>query len=179
VRDTVVDIIFFFDIGLQFFIAYQEAPEKGGAWVYDNLKIVRRYARSWLVLDVLTAVPVDVILAAYETAGAAGEADASDAAGAESLRIVRMLRLFKLVRILRASRLFQRYEAHLGITYAMLHLVKMANLVVLTTHWLACLWVLVGRIDPADDGSKPQGLRGSRGALWSCSLRRLLEHHFS
>jgi hypothetical protein len=78
---------------------------------------------------------------------------------------VRMLRLFKLVRILRASRLFQRYEAHLGITYAMLHLVKMANLVVLTTHWLACLWVLVGRIDPADDGSKPQGLLRATGSF--------------
>ena len=107
-------------VGMQCFIAYQEPVEKGGSWIHDNRKILRNYATSWMPLDVLTAIPIDVILAAYEhfhgqsTASGVGDdqAVAITQAGASTLRIVRMMRLLKLIRIVRTSRIFKRCKCH-------------------------------------------------------------------
>ena len=111
--NRVVDTLFIVDTVMQCFIAYQEPLERGGGWVTDNWKIMKRYATSWMPLDVVTAVPVDLIIAGVE----AGQGEASgaqsltvDSVGAETLRIIRVLRLLKLVRILRSSRLVRRWQ---------------------------------------------------------------------
>lgn len=62
--NRLVDVIFLCDIVVTCFVAYQEGNERGGMWVHEVHKIVRRYASSWLVLDVLTTIPIDVIIAA-------------------------------------------------------------------------------------------------------------------
>ena len=108
--NRIVDCVFISDICMQFFIAYQEKPEKGGGWVHDKQFIARRYLSSWFPLDVTTAIPVDVIIAAYE----AGSEIAAGGA-ASYLRMVRMMRLLKLARVLRASRIFRRWQSHFGI----------------------------------------------------------------
>lgn len=57
-----VDAIFLIDMCLQFFIPYRESQTKGGMLVFDNRKIALQYVRSWFTLDLLTAVPFDVLL---------------------------------------------------------------------------------------------------------------------
>ena len=40
------------------------------------------------------------------------------------LRLLRMVRLIKLIRILRASRIFKRWEALLGLSFAKMAMIK-------------------------------------------------------
>ncbi len=182
--NRIVDLIFVFDIVLQCFIVYQEPIERGGAWVYDNRKILLRYLTScapltdtpvsnlhgrspsrshlscsmpcracrWAPLDVTTAIPIDLILASLEDGDSNAQADSDDNAGA--LQLVRMLRLVKLARIVRASRIFTRWQAYFGISFAMIALVRFFLLTTIMAHWLACLWVLVGKTGP-DPGTGP------------------------
>ena len=108
---------------------------------------------------------VDVVVAAYEASaeveelasGDFGDGDSSGV-GAAYLRIFRMLRLLKLARVLRASRIFRRWQAYFGVSFAMLALLKFALLILVTSHWLACGWVLIGRLGSAIyPNEKPDG----------------------
>ena len=58
------------------------------------------------------------------------------------LRILRVLRLIKLMRLVRASRLFKRWETRLEINYGKLAVAKCIILIVLASHWFACIWGL-------------------------------------
>ena len=151
------DCIFALDVFIQCITAYQEAPENGGGWVYHRRKIFRRYATLWMALDVLTTIPIDVVVAVYEdTTGSTasdaggGSGDAGDGrggTGTRALRMIRMLRLLKLARLLRGSRIIARWQSQFGISYAMVSLWQFLFLTAFTAHWMACLWVLIGRID--------------------------------
>ena len=171
--NRLVDLVFIMDIVVQCFLSYQESATRGGRWVYDLRKIVSRYARTWMGLDVITAIPIDVILAVYEllnrpptavlqcggefgctltegnltlanlTAGTSTEGPRDS--GADALRIVRMIRLVKLGRIVRTARILRRWQARLALSFAKVALMQCAGLVVVTAHWLACFWCLVGR----------------------------------
>lgn len=149
--NRVVDAIFIVDVCFQCFTCYQDTTDNGGSsWVYNNRRIFCHYARTWMPLDVITGIPIDLI-----TASVAGDSDrASDSAEASALQLVRMIRLVKLGRILRASRIFKRWEAYLGISYSLITLVKFFLLVAFLAHWMACFWVLVGRssIHTLEDG---------------------------
>ena len=167
--NRVVDTLFIVDTVMQCFIAYQEPLERGGGWVTDNWKIMRRYATSWMPLDVVTAVPVDLIIAGVE----AGQGEASgaqsltvDSVGAETLRIIRVLRLLKLVRILRSSRLVRRWQTYFGLSFAALALVKFIALAVVTAHWFACLWILAGRINPVPPSTPIPDPNAAFGTNW-------------
>ena len=63
----VVDCIFILDIVVQCFIAYQAPYDKGASWVFDQRKIIYRYATTWMLLDLITAFPIDVAVAVYES----------------------------------------------------------------------------------------------------------------
>mmetsp|Transcript_17623 Transcript_17623/g.57001 ORF Transcript_17623/g.57001 Transcript_17623/m.57001 type:complete len:846 (-) Transcript_17623:56-2593(-) len=133
--NRVIDIFFILDILLQFFLPYQHAGT--GQWVFSHYSILRHYARTWLIIDVVSVVPVDVLTILYESDEETGVDKL------RSVRLVRLLRLAKLLRVLRAARLMKRWEASLAINYARVSLVKFAGFTVLVCHWLACAWYLV------------------------------------
>ena len=55
VINRVLDVIFLFDMILQFFVAYQTGNAYGGwTWVEDHNKIMRHYLCSWFVIDATT-----------------------------------------------------------------------------------------------------------------------------
>lgn len=143
IANRVIDLVFLADIVAQFFIAFQEAPERGGTLVLDPARIATAYATSWLALDLVTAVPVDLLLWAAGDDGG-HKAGAASSVGAASL--VRMLRIVKLARILRASRVYKRMQTQMGLSFGALALIKVTALILIMAHWLACLWVLVGRL---------------------------------
>ena len=78
-----------------------------------------------------------------------GEPDSSPA-HISLLRITRLVRLTKLLRIIRLSRLFDRFEDALHVRYGVLKLWKFFLWTVLTSHWLACIFVLVAVLNPTD-----------------------------
>merc|ERR1719359_753550 len=58
--------------------------------------------------------------------------------------MIRLARLVKLMRILRVSRVTDRLQNHLSISYAAQTLVKLLVLCVITAHWIACFWGMIG-----------------------------------
>merc|ERR1719428_2195863 len=56
------------------------------------------------------------------------------------MKSIRLLRSLKLVRIFHASRLFRRLEVSMSFTYRRISVYKWFLLLLLITHWLACLW---------------------------------------
>jgi len=128
-----VDFIFFIDMCLQFFIMYQVPTKYGYVLEHRQSAIVMNYLKTWFVIDLFSTLPFDLVsmLVGEETKTAA-----------RAVKLVRLVRLLKLVRILRASRVFRRIEVRMSVTYQRLALVKFFVMLMLITHWMACLWAL-------------------------------------
>ena len=94
--NQVVGIIFLVDIVCQFFLPTQNGD---GQWIKDHAKLATAYLRGWFVLDLVSVLPFDVVIAS-----GALVVDERDRKLVRLMRLVRVLRLLKLVRILRASR---------------------------------------------------------------------------
>jgi len=112
---------------------------KDGSIELRPAKILRRYVRSWLFLDVMI-VSVDWIQLLIESAMGLGYA-----------RIGKSARAFRIVRIVRLLRIFRILEALRGLTERLLSetwliLADMAKIVLTMvglSHFIACLWYTV------------------------------------
>jgi len=105
--NRVLDVIFFVDMCLQFFVAFQSGNALGGyTWVLDQRHIVRHYLRTWFALDAATVFfPAGFDLYVASLGSDADNVDKGASRGS-ALRVLRALRIVKLVRLVRASRLY-------------------------------------------------------------------------
>ena len=114
--------MFFFDIFVQSNTAF---IDKTGKKVFSRWAIMKRYASSWLVLDLASILPfetVDVIVSGGGGDAASSSSGDGDASLKKAVRFIRLLRLMKLLRVLRGMRIFARWEARLALNYAVLSL---------------------------------------------------------
>ena len=187
VANRTLDLVFSLDLVLQFFVAYQTNDSFGGrTWVDDHKQIVKHYVFSWFPLDLSTiVVPLTfdmILMREMQQAAAAAAATAADLAAAAAakgyeggddktlpvevaeggsrlgfLRVLRALRLIKLVRLLRASRIFERWQSSITISYATQTLLKCVFMLFFSAHWYACIIALqatmAGNIDTTWMGS--------------------------
>lgn len=131
-----VDLAFFMDILLNMFMAYFDAVQ--GAWIFDLKKIQRRYIRSWLFIDLVSILPIDTLSLIL-----VGD---SQGTATQIVKMVRLLRLAKLFRLLRAGRIFRRVENSMQIDYTMLELSKFTTVTLTISHWIACLFGVIGQL---------------------------------
>ena len=111
-----IDMIFVFDMILQFNLIYQVSSTTGlGArWEDDPRRIAKHYCSTWFFLDFISILPFDVLSI---------EPIANDElAKLKIFRLFRLMRLIKLVRLVRASRMFKRWEIRMSIDYGTLSL---------------------------------------------------------
>ncbi|XP_023246460.1 potassium voltage-gated channel protein eag [Copidosoma floridanum] len=130
VVDTIVDVIFFIDIVLNFHTTFVGA---GGEVVSDPKVIRMNYLKSWFVIDLLSCLPYDVFNAFDHDEDGIGSLFSA-------LKVVRLLRLGRVVRKL------DRY-----LEYGAAMLILLLCFYMLVAHWLACVWYSIGRSD-ADAG---------------------------
>nr|XP_014290792.1 potassium voltage-gated channel protein eag isoform X2 [Halyomorpha halys] len=130
VVDSIVDVIFFIDIVLNFHTTFVGA---GGEVVSDPKVIRMNYLRSWFVIDLLSCLPYDVFNAFDHDEDGIGSLFSA-------LKVVRLLRLGRVVRKL------DRY-----LEYGAAMLILLLCFYMLVAHWLACIWYSIGRSD-ADNG---------------------------
>ena len=152
--NRVLDLIFICDLVMQFFLAYQNGPEKGSTWVKSLPMIRKRYMKGWFAVDLLSVLPfwsIGMVINADQDDGAGADADESGGGGAESLlRIVRAVRLFRLIKlgkVLGMSRILKRYEAYMDVTYALISLMKMLYLIIAWSHLQACVWGMIPTLE--------------------------------
>ena len=96
--------------------------------------IARRYLTSWFLIDFISVLPfdlIDLLLVSGGQCEAEGMPDSSlsaytyDSSSAladpgmlMALKLIRLLRLLKLARVLRASRILNRWDSSISMSYS-------------------------------------------------------------
>ena len=69
----VVLCVFAFGMLAAFCIPYREPLWKGGAFIRDHYKIAMHYLTTWFVIDLISTVPIDQLIAMSLSSGEAGD----------------------------------------------------------------------------------------------------------
>lgn len=133
--NRVLDLVFVIDMVLQFCVAYRVKTPIGTRLETRRFVIRRHYLRTWFPIDLLSILPFDIAGLLVEDAALAK---------AKFMRVLRLARLVKLVRVLRASRVFHRWETSIAINYNTLKLLFAFVVFLLASHWIACVWAMLG-----------------------------------
>ncbi|XP_068612322.1 potassium voltage-gated channel subfamily H member 8 [Brachionichthys hirsutus] len=121
VSDILVEILFIIDIVLNFRTTYVSTS---GQVVYDPRSICIHYVTSWLSVDLIAALPFDLLYAF----------NISVNFGVHLLKTVRLLRLLRLLQKL------DRYSQYSAVVLTLL-----MSTFALLAHWMACVWYFIGR----------------------------------
>ncbi|KAG5895875.1 hypothetical protein JTB14_012258 [Gonioctena quinquepunctata] len=125
VLDVFVEALFFIDILLNFRTTY---VNRKGEVVSDWNAIAINYLRTWFVVDMLAALPFDLLYALYG-------AESSGTLSSSHTHLIKLTRLLRLARLLQKMDRYSQYSAMI-LTLLMLSFTLVA-------HWLACIWYVI------------------------------------
>ncbi|RUS72658.1 hypothetical protein EGW08_019580, partial [Elysia chlorotica] len=125
--DAGVEVLFAIDIVLNFRTTYLN---KSGQVVYESRLIAMNYISGWFVLDLLAAIPFDLLYTF-------------------SVQTATMVHLLKVARLLRLARLLQKLERYNQ--YSVLVLALLMCMFALVAHWGACIWYAIGKAELEDN----------------------------
>nr|XP_033799999.1 potassium voltage-gated channel subfamily H member 8-like [Geotrypetes seraphini] len=126
VSDIFVEILFMLDILLNFRTTY---VSKSGQVVYDPRSICVHYATTWFFVDLIAALPFDLLYAF-------------------SVNVYFGVHLLKTVRLLRLLRLLQKLDRYSQ--YSAVVLTLLMSMFALLAHWMACVWYFIGQKEVND-----------------------------
>ncbi|KAM6985036.1 voltage-gated delayed rectifier potassium channel KCNH8 [Aplochiton taeniatus] len=136
VSDILVEILFMLDIALNFRTTYVSTS---GQVVYDARSICVHYVTTWLFVDLIAALPFDLLYAFNVSVY-----------GYLSVQYFGV-HLLKTVRLLRLLRLLQKLERYSQ--YSAVVLTLLMSMFALLAHWMACVWYFIGRREIESPGS--------------------------
>ena len=160
-----VEVAFSADIAFRTCVAYREAPEQGGKWVFSRRRIFVNYLRTWLLVDLVAATPLELGLWGVRRLGVFSEiASASASTTHPYAAYEALLRLTRLAKLLRPGHVHTWLSPPAGrdtvatggsstrtatATKLRLHAslratLKLLSYAILLSHWLACVWTYVG-----------------------------------
>ena len=140
-----IDLFFLADIWLNFRTTYR----RRGSEITEPGAIRRHYRRGMLSIDLLAAIPFDLLLLPWAATTMGG------------VSIVLLARLPRLLRIVRLFAIFRRWEALGMANVGLLRIAKLISVVVLFLHWTAAAWFLMDSAAgfPADSWAAEQALQ--------------------
>ncbi|XP_040185880.1 potassium voltage-gated channel subfamily H member 4 [Rana temporaria] len=121
VSDILVEMLFILDIILNFRTTY---VSQSGQVVYDPRSICIHYLATWFFVDLIAALPFDLLYAFNVT-------------------VTSLVHLLKTVRLLRLLRLLQKLDRYSQ--YSAMVLTLLMSMFALLAHWMACVWFVIGR----------------------------------
>jgi len=142
-----IDLLFIIDMILQLFLKVElKRPGKYGTVILRDPTLIRmRYLKTWFLIDLISVLPFDTAMLIYESIDEQGGTSlTASLQRMKVIRCIRLLRLVKLIRILRSSRLLMRWQNYFSLTFAMTKFMKFTSGLFLASHWMACVWGLVG-----------------------------------
>ncbi|XP_037803688.1 potassium voltage-gated channel subfamily H member 6-like isoform X2 [Penaeus monodon] len=131
--DLIVDIMFMVDIVINFRTTYVNHNDEV---VSHPGKIALHYLRGWFLIDVVAAIPFDLLLVNPD---AASEQEADDE---KTTTLIGLLKTARLLRLVRVARKIDRYSEY-GAAVLLLLMATFA----LIAHWLACIWYAIGNAE--------------------------------
>ncbi|VDK46217.1 unnamed protein product [Anisakis simplex] len=123
--DLFVDIMFIVDIIINFRTTYVNENDEV---VSHPGKIAIHYFKGWFIIDMIAAVPFDLLLVNTN----------SD----ETTTLIGLLKTARLLRLVRVARKLDRYSE-----YGAAVLVLLMAVFALIAHWLGCLWYAIGSME--------------------------------
>ncbi|XP_035217650.1 potassium voltage-gated channel subfamily H member 6-like isoform X2 [Stegodyphus dumicola] len=125
VIDLLVDVMFIIDILINFRTTYVNSNDEV---VSHPGKIAVHYLRGWFIIDVVAAIPFDLLFLGSETD--------------ETTTLIGLLKTARLLRLVRVARKIDRYSEY-GAAVLLLLVAAFA----LIAHWLACIWYAIGNAE--------------------------------
>ncbi|GFT40920.1 potassium voltage-gated channel subfamily H member 6 [Nephila pilipes] len=123
--DLIVDVMFIIDILINFRTTYVNSNDEV---VSHPGKIAVHYLRGWFFIDVVAAIPFDLLLVGKN----------SD----ETTTLIGLLKTARLLRLVRVARKIDRYSEY-GAAVLLLLVATFA----LIAHWLACIWYAIANAE--------------------------------
>eukprot|EP00929_Paragymnodinium_shiwhaense_P007395 TRINITY_DN111296_c0_g1_i1.p1 TRINITY_DN111296_c0_g1~~TRINITY_DN111296_c0_g1_i1.p1 ORF type:complete len:947 (-),score=98.98 TRINITY_DN111296_c0_g1_i1:133-2973(-) len=133
---SIVNSYFLLDMVLVFRTAIRDSRNR---LVSRSGAIAKRYSQTWLCFDILTAIPWEWI-----------DVRRSRVTRMTKLRFLRVIRFFRCARILHLTRVLSlsnrvQFFVESHAVKQFLHILVLAFVGVALVHWLACIWVFLGR----------------------------------
>ena len=145
--NVLMDVFFITDLILNFYTGYFEDE----ALILDLKKIRRKYLCSIdFLVDFVSTIPVDYFAISASDCGASQSARAG-----KIFRTLKVFRIFRLLRLLRLGRLFryaQLYTEQYGAAFV--RILRLLFLIMMFTHWNACLVFLIAHEYGSEDESE-------------------------
>jgi potassium voltage-gated channel Eag-related subfamily H protein 7 len=135
--NRVVDLCFVVDMLIVFFMPHQVQTSDGIRWIVKHKDLAANYMKTWFFIDLIAIFPFDIITVS----------SSSDTSNLKVLRIIRCARLVKLIKLGKGSAVLKSFIRNNGIRNSTLQLLKFAVLIGCANHWLACLWMLVPKLE--------------------------------
>ncbi|XP_062331328.1 potassium voltage-gated channel subfamily H member 4-like [Osmerus eperlanus] len=121
VSDIAVEMLFILDIILNFRTSF---VSQSGQVEYESRSICLHYATTWFFVDLVAALPFDLLYAF-------------------NITVTSLVHLLKTVRLLRLLRLLQKLDRYSQ--YSAMVLTLLMSMFALLAHWMACIWYIIGR----------------------------------
>lgn len=142
--DYVIDFFFTVDIVITFFTPIKVK----GVYVYSKWKIFVNYAKTTLFFDIISVIPLDLILGSTNTGGAGSVTKLAKFAKAP--RITKALRVTKLLRTLRMSNKQDTIFAKVVLYFSrsdllFISIVPIYLMSMIVAQIFCCVWHLIAR----------------------------------
>jgi hypothetical protein len=139
-----IDLFFLLDIFLNFHTTFR----RQGAEVTDPGEIARHYLGTLFLVDLLAALPFDALLLPWRGVEIGG------------VSVVLLARLLRLLRVVRLFAILRRWQRQNWTNAGFLRIAKLAAVILLLTHWIACAWFLIPYMEgfPEDSWVVTEGI---------------------
>ncbi|XP_034652137.1 potassium voltage-gated channel unc-103 isoform X2 [Drosophila subobscura] len=123
--DLIVDVTFIVDILINFRTTFVNGQDEV---VSHPGRIAVHYLSGWFLIDLVAAVPFDLLLVGDDTD--------------ETTTLIGLLKTARLLRLVRVARKIDRYSE-----YGAAVLILLMATFILIAHWLACIWYAIGNAE--------------------------------
>ncbi|XP_055319905.1 potassium voltage-gated channel subfamily H member 6 isoform X4 [Sitodiplosis mosellana] len=130
--DLIVDVTFVIDILINFRTTFVNGQDEV---VSHPGRIAVHYLSGWFLIDLVAAVPFDLLLVNSDTDELGLDKD-------ETTTLIGLLKTARLLRLVRVARKIDRYSE-----YGAAVLILLMATFALIAHWLACIWYAIGKAE--------------------------------
>jgi hypothetical protein len=144
VVDITVDILFFFDIFINFLSAYDD--EITGLPIISLKKIALKYITGWFFIDLMAVLPVKLFEESLSGDGAQIKL-ARLARLPRLYRLLRILRMLKMLRIFRNQHFLRQQLDQLNLSAGILRMLNVLIGMLFLVHLCACFWHMAATLE--------------------------------
>lgn len=135
ILDLIVDAIFLLDV----FITCRSSiyDNSREAWILIPWKLWRHYYQSWFIVDLLSSIPFNVLIAESLYSN---NASTRVAELIQLIRIAKLSKMRKILNIGRTKSFMISLETHLRISPSTIEIFSVFLMIVFISHLVACMW---------------------------------------